>query len=179
MQGAALGADTFYGAGGAHFNITSTVSGNAFVLNDSTHGGVGTNQTADFNGSLASGGNQFWAGSGNATLIGGTGTDTLVAGAGASTITGGSGAFNYFDFFATNSGANVTITDFGSASGNLLTFFNYGASTVNAIIRGQDSHQINTGVPATSGTLISLNDGTKILLQGYQGSLNSSNVLGT
>ena len=164
--------DTLYGASGANISLTSTVAGNIFVANDPSHtvGGAVT-----LNGANASGGSQFWAGSGNASLVGGTGTDTIVAGNGASTITGGSGAFNYFDFLSTNGGSNtqVTITDFGSASGNLLTFFGYGASQAAAII-AQGSNQVAIG--GVTSTVIGLSDGTKITLVGYQNGLSSSNV---
>ena len=166
------GPDTLYGASGAVINLTSTIPGNVFVANDPTHTVGGA---VSLNGANASGGNQFWAGSGNATLIGGAGTDTMVAGHGASTLTGGSGASNYFDLFASNGGSNtnVTITDFGAAAGNKITLFNYGASQVAAAIA---ESQVQTG---TGQTVLNLSDGTKITLQGYTGGLNSSNLLGT
>ncbi len=69
-----------------------------------------------------------------AVIIGGTGSDTLVAGVGMQTLTGGSGAANVFDIAAngTMSAANITISDFGSATGNLVALYGYGANEVSA-----------------------------------------------
>ena len=175
--GANAGIDTLYAASGSTVVYDSSTADNVFVGNDSVRGDGGS---VYIDAGLTSVGNQFWAGSGNTTLLGGTGTDTLVAGAGDDTITGGSGAFNYFDFFASNggSGTAVTITDFGAVSGNQLTLFDYGTSQYNAVVSSAPSAvSVVTSGPATGiGTTISLSDGSRIFLQGYTGGLNTRNV---
>ena len=68
----------------------------------------------------------------NVSIAGGTGADTLVAGLGAQTLTGGSGAANIFVIAAngTHGAANITISDFGSAAGNMVGLFGYGANEI-------------------------------------------------
>ncbi len=165
------GPDTLYGASGTVINLTGSTANNIFVGNDTNHGGSGS---VDFNASGDTGGNAFWAGSGNTTLIGGTGTDTLVAGAGSATITGGSGASNYFDFFSSNGGSNtkVTINDFGAASGNSITLFGYGLSGVSAALASQV--QESSSYSQGQGTLITLNDGSTIFLKNQTTFLTAS-----
>ncbi len=165
----AVTSDTLYGASGTTINFTGSTSGNIFVANDPAHT---TGGAVRFDASSATGNNQFWAGSGNATLIGGTGSDILVGGHGASTLQGGSGAANSFDLFSINggSGTNVTINDFGSAAGNTITLFGYGASGVSTAVQNQ----------AQSGgnTTITLGDGSTIKLLGVT-HINASSFLST
>ena len=89
-------------------------------------------------------------------------------------MTGGSGAANEFDLFSVNGGSNthVTINDFGSAAGNVITLFGYGASGVNYAL----SHQAQTPTSATqtAGTMIALSDNSTIFLKGVNSSLTSS-----
>ena len=166
-------ADTLYGGGSVGtttINVTGSVAGNVFVANDPAHGGSGS---VVFNGASASGGNAFWAGSGNATLIGGAGTDTMVAGGGAVTMTGGAGgstALNYFDLLSVSGGVHeqVTINDFGAASNNQITLFNYGSSG--------ETYALNHQTQMSGGTVISLSDGSKITLLGVTSSLTSTQI---
>ena len=73
-------------------------------------------------------------------MIGGSGADTLVAGLGNSTLTGGIGSSNMFMFTDGAAGGNVTISDFGSAAGNLVGLFGYGANEVkNALASATDT----------------------------------------
>ena len=169
ISAASGGPDTVYGASGSTVLYSGSTGNNVFVANDPTHGEGGS---VDFNAGTTTVGNQFWAGSGNATLIGGTGVDTIVAGNGMSTLTGGSGSANYFDLFSVNggSGTNVTITDFNAASGNSITLFNYGASGAAYAIDNQAQQ------PNGTGTLITLSDKSTILLQGVTTNLNSSQI---
>ncbi len=162
--------DTLYGASGAVINFTGSTHNNVFVANDPIHTVGGA---VKFNAASASGGNQFWAGSGNATLIGGTGNDTLVAGTGSSQMTGGLGV-NEFDLFSVNggSGTSVTITDFEANASNHITLFGYGASGVAAAVQNQAQQ------PNGSGTLIKLTDGSQITLQGVN-HVTAANFLST
>jgi Ca2+-binding RTX toxin-like protein len=150
--------DTLYGASGSAIHFSGTVHNNVFAANQP---GLGADGSVLFDGSQASGGNQFWAGAGNATLEGGTGQDTLVAGEGGVTMTGGNGGANTFDFFHANGGSAVhaTITDFGAASGNVMTLFGYGGGGVLTALA--------TATQVGSATTFSLNDGTSVTLADY------------
>ncbi len=172
------GPDTLYGGGTGTTTINYAATGGSsaiFVANDTTHGGTGP---VDFDASSSLVGDAFWAGSGNATLIGGVGTDTMVGGHGLSTMTGGAGANNYFDLFSVNggSGTSVTIDDFNAASGNLITLFNYGSSAASNVINNMDGN----GQAQSGGNLvISLSDGSKITLVGETQFLNASQIKST
>ena len=76
---------------------------------------------------------EAWTGAGYQTIIGTSGSDHFVFGTkfeGSTgdtfaTITGGSGAANTFGVLSGHTGGEVTITDFGSAAGNLFFMYNY------------------------------------------------------
>jgi hypothetical protein len=156
--GPAAGNDTLYGASGANIVLASQAHDNIFVANDPHYGADGD---VTLNGAQAGGGNEFWAGSGNATLIGGSGGDTLVGGMGAATVIGGAGSnANAFDLFANNSGAatDMTIENFGAVAGNRLTLFGFGRSAVADAIAQADQ----TG----AGTTLHLANGATIVVEG-------------
>ena len=168
--GAAAGGDTLYGGDGSVIVLDSQTHGNVFVANDTAEGGGGD---VVMDGRAAGGGNAFWAGSGNETLYGGAGADTLVAGVGATTMSGGSGAGNYFDLFASQSAVDVTISDFGAAAGNKLTFFGFGASAVQAALGAA------TNGPVQGSVLLQVGNAQVTLLGIEKSTLNGSNVAGT
>ncbi len=153
------GSDTLYGGSGAVLTLTSSSHNNILVANETKliDGG-----SIVLDGSQATGGNQFWAGSGNATLIGGIGVDTLAAGTGHSTLTGGSGAANMFAFFTVQGGSGVeaTITDFAAASGNSIALFDYGASGV--------ATALASATQVGNDTQMTLSDGSEIVLSNFQ-----------
>ena len=154
--------ETLYGASGSVISLIGSTANNVFAANQTTFGGSGGSVT--FDGSEASGGNQFWAGSGNASLIGGTGNDTLVGGTGFATLTGGAGA-NEFDKFASpGASATLTVTDFDTAgASDVVKLFGY-SSAQQTVVAGSDT--------------IKLSDGSSITLQGYNSTLtNGSNLL--
>ena len=167
--GPAAGNDTLYGASGSNIVLASQAHNNVFVGNDPNYG-AGGNVT--LNGGMADGGNQFWAGSGNASLIGGTGGDTMVGGMGSATMVGGIGsATNYFDLFKAGSGSStdVTIENFGAVAANKLTFFEFGQAATSAALR--DATQ------TSNGTTLHLDNGATITLEGISKSqLASINV---
>ena len=108
-----------------------------------------------------------------ASIVGGTGADTLVAGNGAQTLAGGSGAANLFVIAAngTNSGANITISDFGSAAGNLVGLFGYGANQV--------ATALGTATNVSTGVQLTLGDGSKLTFTGLTTTtLNHSSFFG-
>ncbi len=170
--GPAAGNDTLYGASGSNVVLASQAHNNVFVANDPNYGADG-NVTLD--GGMADGGNQFWAGSGNASLIGGTGGDTMVGGTGNATMVGGIGsATNYFDLFASQSGAStdVTIENFGAVAANKLTLFEFGQAATSAALQ----NATQTG----SGTVLHLDNGATIMLEGIEKSqLSAQNVFST
>ena len=155
-QNSGAAPDVLYGGSGASITLTGQVHGDTFVANDPTKVGGGA---VDFDGSQASGGNAFWAGSGNATLIGGAGADTLVGGAGASTLTGGGGG-DQFDLFSIEGGSAtaVTITDLGGS--DTLNLFGYGSAGLQYAL----GHSQQVG----ADTKVLLQDGSTITLQNVQ-----------
>ncbi len=150
--------DHLYAGNGATIVLTGTANNNILVAND---GRYANGNFVKLDGGLATGNNQFWAGSGNSTLIGGSGNDTLVAGSGNTTISGGSGQGNDFFFFdkVGNTGGQVLITDFANANGNSIYLFGYSQSVAqNAFSDAQQQG---------SNTVLSLGDGTTITLQNF------------
>ena len=113
--------------------------------------GVG-NETLD--GSFSTGNIAIFGNSGDDSLIGGSGADTLVAGSGNSTLTGGVGSSNMFMFSDGAAGGNVTISDFGSAAGNLVGLFGYGANEV--------SKALASATNVAGGSVIKLSDDTTV-----------------
>ncbi len=170
--GAAAGNDTLYGASGANIVLTGSAHNNVFVANDPNYADGGP---VTLDGSAASGGNQFWAGSGNASLIGGVGGDTLVGGQGHATIVGGVGSSaNFFDLFAAGSGSgtSLTIEHFGEVASNQLTLFGFGGSAAASIIAGAQQSE--------AGVTLNLSNGASILLTNVSKSmLNTTNVVST
>ncbi len=154
--GANVTAVTIYGGSGSTEAVTGSAHNDILAANDSLKGSTGGSVV--FDGSSATGGNQFWAGSGNATLLGGIGNDTLVAGQGASTMTGGLGT-NEFDFFSVQggSGTQVAITDFeaGGAS-DTLKLFNYGASAAASALSSAQQSGNNTVITLSDSSTITL-----------------------
>lgn len=150
--------DHLYAGNGATILLTGDASGNILVAND---GRYANGNFVKLDGGLATGNNQFWAGSGNSTLIGGTGQDTLVAGSGNVTMSGGSGQANDFLFFdqVGNTGGQALITDFGNANGNTIYLFGYSQSVAQKAFAGAQQQGGNT--------VLSLGDGTTITLQNF------------
>lgn len=170
--GPSAGNDTLYGSDGSNILLTSQTHNNIFVANDSVQGDTGS---VLMDGQFAGGGNQFWAGSGNATLIGGTGGDTMVGGSGSATMIGsaGSTASNDYDLFADQSGSSTSLTiDNFHAASDKLTLFNFGQAATKAALTGA----ANTG----NGTTLHLSNGASIFLNGVSSSaLTNQNVLST
>ena len=98
------------------------------------------------------------------SIAGGSGADTLVAGLGTQTLSGGAGA-NLFVLAkngtsdtANPSGANITISDFGSSTSNLVGLFGYGA--------GEVATALGTAANVAGGVQITLGDGSKVTFTG-------------
>ncbi|KXV34952.1 hypothetical protein AD940_04990 [Gluconobacter thailandicus] len=143
---------TLFGASGLNVQFDGTSGYSLFVGGD----GDETISAASSHGVL-----EAFAGSGTTTLIGGTGADTLVGGTGNSTLTGGSGSSNLFALVDGHAGGDYTVTDFGSAAGNLMALYQYGLQNNNGL---QDV--LNAATVAGGNTTIALNDGSKITFVG-------------
>jgi Ca2+-binding RTX toxin-like protein len=127
------------------------------------------------NGSNASGVLDLFGNVSSATLVGGSGADTLVAGSGTTSMTGGSGAANLFVFSNGSEGGTAYITDFGSAAGNMVGLFGYGATAAQTAIAGSIDN-------TTGGSVISLADNTTITftnLTAAQLKMDSSQIFST
>ncbi len=139
-------AASVFGATGADITYLSA-SGVSYLMANTG------NETLD--GGLSTGSLALFGGGGNASLTGGSGADTLAAGSGNNTLAGGNGSANLFMFSNGKAGGNATISDFGSAAGNLVGLFGYGANEVQSALASASS--TNTG-----GSIIKLSDNTTI-----------------
>ncbi len=151
---ATTGHDATVGGGGAAASVRGADGSDITFL-----GSAGTNTLAAMAGSetldggLSTGVLDLIGGRGNASLIGGSGADTLAVGSGSNTLTGGAGA-NVFSF-TSGSGSQTTITDFGTASGNLVALVGYGANADQAAL----ATAVDTG---NGGSVITLGRSTTI-----------------
>ncbi|AQS88540.1 hypothetical protein AA101099_0334 [Neoasaia chiangmaiensis NBRC 101099] len=148
----AAGNATIFGASGLNA-ITSTMSSPALF--------VGNEGPETVNGASSTSALHAFAGSGNDVLIGGSASDTLVGGVGNATLTGGSGASNLFAITKDHAGGNYTITDFGSAAGNITALYNYGLQNNNGL-----QSVLNNATVAGGNTTIQLSDNSKITFVG-------------
>jgi len=143
---------TMFGASGLNAQFDGTSGYSLFVGND----GDEAISAASSHGVL-----QAFAGTGNTTVIGGTGADTLVGGTGDATLEGGSGSANLFALNKGAAGGNYTISDFGSAAGNLMALYQYGLQN-----NGGLENVLSNATVAGGNTTIALSDGSKITFLG-------------
>lgn len=132
--------------------ITVTDSGtDTFVFNQSSIAG---GADVSVNAATATGNDQYWAGSGNVTLVGGSGNDTFAGGNGAATITAGTGS-NAFDLFGENTGSStLTVSSFSAQ--DLIGLIDFSAGTTYTL-------------SSTNGNdVLTLSNGSTITLVGYQ-----------
>ncbi|WP_029606191.1 beta strand repeat-containing protein [Kozakia baliensis] len=121
------GTATVYGASGLHLTLDSKGE-TLFTANQPHTTGDEYLDASSSHGTLSA-----WTGAGNQTIIGGTGADHFVFGTqfdgttgdSNATVTGGSGADNAFGVLKGHTGGDFTITDFGSAAGNIFFMYNY------------------------------------------------------
>ncbi len=141
-------------------SITVMDSGtDVFVLNQPSQAG---GSSVLVNASSSTGNDQFWAGSGNATLVGGSGNDTFAGGGGAATITAGSGS-NAIALFGETAGSS-TLTVNGFTGSDVLALIDFTASTSYSF------------APTGGNDVLTLSNGSTITLVGYT-SLTSSQIL--
>ena len=155
--------------GASHSNIVySGSAGVSYLI-----AGTG-NET--LNGSGASGALELFGNGSQTSLVGGSGADTLIAGTGAATMTGGSGADNLFLFSNGMAGGSATITDFGSAAGNMVGLFGYGANAVQTALASATATTDGSGsnVVLSDNTTITFSNLTVAQLQQHSGQFFSS-----
>jgi Ca2+-binding RTX toxin-like protein len=184
------GADTIDATGGG----SDTVSGGTYTSTlvflggahaSTVYGGQGSISVTGGSGGGyfvggAAGDNSIYGGSGSATVLGGGNGDTLLggtgtgdvvgAGAGNETLGGGSGStqFQFHDMENVGSPDTVydTITNFNSS--DLIKLI--GADTSAAI-----NYALSTYTVGSTSSSFSLEDGTKVVLSGYTGTLTHAN----
>lgn len=113
---------------------------------------------------------EAWTGAGNNTVIGGSGADHFVFGTqfensngnSYATVTGGNGAANSFGVLAEHNGGNITITDFGSAAGNMFFMYNYKPADADQAVK----NLLNTATVSGGNTTLQLDDNMKVTFLG-------------
>ncbi|WP_438382349.1 calcium-binding protein [Asaia sp. BMEF1] len=120
-----------------------------------------------------------WTGAGNNTLVGGSGSDHFVFGTrfedangnSYATVTGGSGAANSFGVLAGHNGGDITITDFGSAAGNMFFMYNYKPADADQAVK----NLLNTATVSGGNTTLQLDNNMRVTFLGV-GDLKTSSI---
>lgn len=123
---------------------------------------------------------EAWTGAGNNTVIGTSGSDHFVFGTqfensngdSFATVTGGDGAANTFGVLAGHNGGDITITDFGSAAGNMFFMYNYKPADADKAI--QDL--LATATVNGGNTTLQLDNNMKVTFLGVT-DLKASNIV--
>lgn len=123
---------------------------------------------------------EAWTGAGNNTIIGTSGSDHFVFGTqfadsngdSFATVTGGSGAANTFGVLAGHNGGDITITDFGSAAGNMFFMYNYRPADADKAIQDLLATATVTG----GNTTLQLDNNMKVTFLGVT-DLKASNIV--
>jgi len=158
------GTGTIWGANDLH----ATVNTNGLALFTANQPNATGNQYIDA--SSSKGTLEAWTGAGSNTVIGTSGSDHFVFGTqfqdsnGSSyaTVTGGSGAANSFGVLAGHNGGDITITDFGSAAGNMFFMYNYKPADADQAIK----NLLNTATVSGGNTTIQLDNSMKVTFLG-------------
>ncbi|MBS1062941.1 calcium-binding protein [Gluconobacter wancherniae] len=149
------GTATVWGSTGLVANFTGTSGTSLFVGDQSASGDRSTMAGESFNASSSQTSLIAWVGN-NQTVVGGSASDTLTGTTGNSTLTGGSGAANVFQFIDGYAGGDYTITDFGSAAGNLVGLNKYNMTDADV------SKMLSNATISGGNTTIQLSDNSKI-----------------
>lgn len=123
---------------------------------------------------------EAWTGAGNNTIIGTSGSDHFVFGTqfansngdSFATVTGGSGAANTFGVLAGHNGGDITITDFGSAAGNMFFMYNYKPADADKAVKDLLATATVTG----GNTTLQLDNNMKVTFLGVT-DLKASNIV--
>ncbi|NVN03513.1 MULTISPECIES: beta strand repeat-containing protein [Asaia] len=124
---------------------------------------------------------EAWTGAGNNTIIGTSGSDHMVFGTqfadsngdSFATVTGGSGAANTFGVLAGHNGGDITITDFGSAAGNMFFMYNYKPADADKAVQ----ELLATATVTGGNTTLQLDNNMKVTFLGVTDLKASSIVI--
>ena len=159
------GGNYIYGASGSSLTFyagTGDTAPNAFFGNDGSESVYGGNSSANlifFAGQTSD--TTGLASTYNETLVGGSGNDTFLSGSGDDTFTGGAGN-NVFVIDEQASAANITITDFGASTGNVVDLFGFGS--------------ISSETQDSAGVTLTLSDQTTVTFLGITESQLSGHI---
>ncbi|NVN45078.1 calcium-binding protein [Asaia siamensis] len=158
------GLGTIWGANDLH----ATVDTDGRALFSANQPNTTGNQYIDA--SSSKGTLEAWTGAGNNTVIGGSGSDHFVFGTqfensngnSYATVTGGSGAANSFGVLAGHNGGDITITDFGSAAGNMFFMYNYKPADADQAVK----NLLATATISGGNTTLQLDNNMKVTFLG-------------
>jgi len=88
------------------------------------------------------------------------------------TVTGGDGAANTFGVLAGHNGGDITITDFGSAAGNMFFMYNYKPADADQAVK----NLLATATVAGGNTTLQLDNNMKVTFLGVS-DLKASNIV--
>jgi len=168
------GLGTIWGANDLHATVNT--SGLAlFTANQPSTTGSQYIDASSSKGTL-----EAWTGAGNNTVIGTSGSDHFVFGTqfensngdSFATVTGGDGAANTFGVLAGHNGGDITITDFGSAAGNMFFMYNYKPADADQAVK----NLLATATVAGGNTTLQLDNNMKVTFLGVT-DLKASNIV--
>ncbi|WP_025886437.1 hypothetical protein [Asaia prunellae] len=168
------GMGTIWGANDLH----ATVNTNGLALFTANQPKTTGSQYIDA--SSSKGTLEAWTGAGNNTILGTSGSDHFVFGTqfadsngdSFATVTGGSGAANTFGVLAGHNGGDITITDFGSAAGNMFFMYNYKPADADKAVRDL----LATATVSGGNTTLQLDNNMKVHFLGVT-DLKASNIV--
>ncbi len=167
------GLGTIWGANSLHATV-DTAGRALFTANQPNTTGDQYIDASSSRGTL-----EAWTGAGNNTLIGGSGSDHFVFGTqfenangnSYATVTGGNGAANSFGVLAGHNGGDITITDFGSAAGNMFFMYNYKPADADQAVK----NLLDTATVSGGNTTLQLDNNMKVTFLGV-GDLKASSI---
>ncbi len=168
------GLGTIWGANDLHAKVNT--SGLAlFTANQPSTTGSQYIDASSSKGTL-----EAWTGAGSNTVIGTSGSDHFVFGTqfensngdSFATVTGGDGAANTFGVLAGHNGGDITITDFGSAAGNMFFMYNYKPADADQAVK----NLLATATVAGGNTTLQLDNNMKVTFLGVS-DLKASNIV--
>ncbi|WP_240993470.1 calcium-binding protein [Asaia bogorensis] len=168
------GLGTIWGANDLHANVNT----NGLALFTANQPSTTGSQYIDA--SSSKGTLEAWTGAGNNTVIGTSGSDHFVFGTqfensngdSFATVTGGDGAANTFGVLAGHNGGDITITDFGSAAGNMFFMYNYKPADADQAVK----NLLATATVAGGNTTLQLDNNMKVTFLGVT-DLKASNIV--
>jgi len=153
------GSYTMNGIGTGTITAAATAAGATFYLAGSQPQVVALGSSGTINGAAATGNNVFIGGTGSGAIFGGSGNDLFSTGVGSLTMSGGGGQNAYLFEDAGTTSRTDLITDFNPQT-DAIGLLGYGLEP------GVDQAALNSAMVVGGNTVVTLSDGTKILLAG-------------